>query len=196
MSTPADSQPLVAVLAAGRASRFGGGKLDEDCADKPVGQWVLDAVVAAGLEPSLIVVGPEAPQFAREAAGWRLLTNPAPQDGLGGSVAIAAREAERQSRALLVVLADMPLVAPEHLRRLTQCGTSAASSYPDGRTGVPACIAAQDVGKAARLDGDSGAGPMLAGLASLEVVEPDPGTLLDVDTPEDLERISAILAAR
>ena len=38
---------FVAVLAAGRASRFGGGKLDADLAGKPVGQWVLDAVCPA-----------------------------------------------------------------------------------------------------------------------------------------------------
>ena len=33
----------IALLAAGGATRFGGGKLDAQCAGKPLGQWALDA---------------------------------------------------------------------------------------------------------------------------------------------------------
>ena len=53
-----DSAPLVAVLAAGAASRFGGGKLDAMLAGKRVGQWVLDAVAAAGLPPPVLMRDP------------------------------------------------------------------------------------------------------------------------------------------
>ena len=39
-------RPLVAVLAAGRGTRFGGGKLEALCAGKPLGRCALDAVAA------------------------------------------------------------------------------------------------------------------------------------------------------
>lgn len=187
------ADPLVAVLAAGRGSRFGGAKLDADCAGQRLGKWALDAVAAAGLEPGVIVVGPEAPAFASAAEGWQLITNPDPDAGQGGSVAIAARAAA--GRALLVVLADMPLVAPQHLRRLARCDGSAATGYPDGRTGVPACIAAGAVGQLEDLSGDRGAGAVLTGLPALTVIQADPGSLLDVDDAAGLERVRAILAA-
>ena len=42
------AEPHVAVLAAGRGKRFGGGKLEATCAGKPLGRWVLDAVRKRG----------------------------------------------------------------------------------------------------------------------------------------------------
>ena len=184
--------PLVAVLAAGRGSRFGGDKLDADCGGKPLGQWALDAVAAAGLDPGMIVVGPDKPQFAAASMGWQLLTNPDPDAGQGGSVALAARAAG--GRALLLVLADMPLVDPEHLRRLARCPGSAATLYPDGRVGAPACVAAEHVGQLERLTGDRGAGGVLAGLPGLTAMGADPGSLLDVDDAGNLEQVRALLA--
>lgn len=188
------AEPVVAVLAAGRGSRFGGGKLDAGCAGKKLGQWALDAVAASGLKPGVIVVGPVAPDFAKAADGWQLLTNPDPDAGQGGSVALAAQAAA--GRPLLLVLADMPLVTPAHLRCLADCSGSAASRYPDGRLGVPACISAEAVGQLESLGGDRGAGPILSGLPDLTVIEADPVTLLDVDDAAGLERVRAILAAR
>ncbi|MEL1250936.1 nucleotidyltransferase family protein [Aurantiacibacter gilvus] len=185
-------QPLVAVLAAGRGSRFGGGKLDVTLAGKPLGRWVLDAVKAAGLEPGVIVVGPDVPHFATAAAGWQLVTNPDPEAGQAGSVALAAAAAA--GRALLVALADMPLVDPDHLRRLAASGGNAATRYPDGRLGVPACVAAEHVGKLEVLTGDRGAGPILSGLPDLAVIEADPDTLFDVDTPKQLAQVAERLS--
>ena len=49
------AEPLVAVLAAGRGTRFGGGKLEAMCAGRPLGRWILDAVVEAGLVRGVIV---------------------------------------------------------------------------------------------------------------------------------------------
>ena len=57
-------KPLVAVLAAGRGTRFGGGKLEAICAGKPLGRWALDAVAEAGLEPGIVITGPAAVGFA------------------------------------------------------------------------------------------------------------------------------------
>jgi CTP:molybdopterin cytidylyltransferase MocA len=45
---------------------------------------------------------------------------------------------------LLVMLADMPCVSPDLLRALLAAGGTAASVYPDGRLGPPACFDADD----------------------------------------------------
>jgi len=194
MPDHADSAPLVAVLAAGRASRFGGGKLDALLEGKPLGRWVLDAVKDAGLEPGVIVVSPDAPAFARSAQGWQLVTNAMRDEGQGTSVALACREAAARSRGVLLLLADMPLIEPEQLRKLATSGANAATRYPDGRLGVPVSIAAEDVGKFADLSGDSGLGRFLADLKDLEVFEANPESLIDVDDPETLEKVRDIVA--
>ena len=178
----------VVVLAAGRATRFGGRKLDTPCAGKPLGRWALDAAEAAGLGPGTIVTGPGGVAFA---GGWTVLVNPEPETGLGSSLSLAAREAlKRGAEALLILLADMPLVSPEFLRQLAAAAPPAATRQPDGRAGVPALLDRPLLEKAAMLIGDRGAGPLLSGATLLD---PPLGTLRDVDTAEDLAEVEKVL---
>lgn len=191
----AEGDPLVAVLAAGLASRFGGGKLDAECAGKPLGRWALDAVAVAGFPPGVIIVGPRPPAFTCAAEGWTCLTNPAPEQGLGHSVAIACQQAQAQSRGVLLVLADMPLVTPDHLRDLCSGPSSAATVYPDKRAGVPAYIAPGDIGIFTSLGEDSGAAKLFPGLDTLALYDPAPSTLLDVDDARSLDEARQAIVA-
>ena len=179
---------MVAVLAAGYATRFGGGKLDAMLAGKRVGQWVLDAIEAAGLIPGVIVTGPDAPAFT-EKSGWQRATNPDPQAGLGTSLAIAAHHAEGP---LLVALADMPLVPSSHFASLLarEC---AATAWPGGKSGVPALFPPALLPELRDLSGDQGAGPLLAAMPDLALVQAPADALLDIDRLEDLARAEAIL---
>ena len=188
----ADAGPLVAVLAAGLGTRFGGGKLDADCAGKPLGRWVLDAVVGAGIPPGVVVVGPRASSFAL-ASGWALVTNPSPEHGLGGSVALAAATAMAQHRDLLLLLADMPLIAPDFIAQLAEHEGACATRYPSGKPGVPAKLPLGLLPKIANIEGERGAAQMLAELTGLTLLEPPPGMLADVDHAEDLTKIAALL---
>lgn len=179
---------LVAVLAAGRGTRFGGGKLEAPCAGKPLGQWVLDSVRGAELAPGLIVTGPEGLTFAH---GWRALVNPAPERGLGSSLAIAAQAAlDADADALLILLDDMPLVTAEFLMRIAGTPAPAATRQEDGRAGVPALLDCALIERATTLNGDRGAGPLLAGAALLD---PPAGMLHDVDTAADLAEVERVL---
>jgi CTP:molybdopterin cytidylyltransferase MocA len=183
------AEPAVAVLAAGRGTRFGGGKLEAPCAGKPLGRWALDAGAAAGLAPGTIVTGPEGVSFAE---GWTALVNPQPERGLGSSLALAAQAAlDRGEGALLVLLADMPLVTANYLRELAGSTAPTATRQPDGRPGVPAVLDRALMEAAAALTGDRGAGPLLAGATLLD---PPTGILRDVDTPEDLAAVEWVLA--
>ena len=42
------AEPYVALLAAGRGTRFGGNKLETACAGKPLGRWAIEAIEEAG----------------------------------------------------------------------------------------------------------------------------------------------------
>jgi molybdenum cofactor cytidylyltransferase len=180
-------RPMVAVLAAGLGSRFGGDKLEAMCAGKPLGRWAIEAVEAAGLGPGTIVTGPEWVTFA---GGWTRAVNSTPEAGLGSSLALAARLVPSGKEALLILLADMPLVTPEYLRELAARAAPAATRYPEGHAGVPALLDRKLIAKAARLTGDRGAGPLLRGA---RLLDPQPGMLRDVDTAEDLAEVERIL---
>jgi len=185
--------PLVAVLAAGSAARFGGGKLDADCAGKPLGQWALEAAQDAGFAPGVLIVGSPQPAFARANAGWTIVTNARAQEGLGTSLALAARCALERDRRLLVMLADMPLIAPSHLSALAACTTSAATLYPGDKPGVPALLSHDVLGDVVRLKGDDGAASLLRTLPDLQLLQAPDGSLRDVDTPQGLADIAQVL---
>jgi CTP:molybdopterin cytidylyltransferase MocA len=185
------AEPAVAVLAAGLGTRFGGNKLEAMCAGKPLGRWAIEAVEAAGLGPGMVVTGPEGASFAE---GWTKVVNSAPEDGLGTSLSHAARVALMGGNgALLVLLADMPLVTASYLGELAAHEAPAATRYPEGHAGVPALLDRNLMERAARLTGNHGAGRLLKGAMMLD---PPPGTLRDIDTPVDLAAVAAQLMAR
>jgi CTP:molybdopterin cytidylyltransferase MocA len=193
---PVERQPLVAVLAAGRAERFGGGKLDADCAGQPLGRWALEVVEAAGLPFRFVVTGPDLPAFAAQAPGWRVIVNAHPETGLSGSVKAAWMEAVAKGVDLLLMLADMPLIEPQHLRKLVEAPGSSATRHPDGRPGVPALIRLDDQPYLRGLAGDRGAGQVLAQIPELALIDAAPESLLDVDTPTALVEAARLLRAR
>jgi CTP:molybdopterin cytidylyltransferase MocA len=182
----------IALLAAGGATRFGGGKLDADCAGKPLGRWALEAAQAVPHERLAVVVGDPAPDFA---SGCELLVNERASEGLGTSAALAARWAEGCD-TLLIALADMPLLSGETLRRLASAPAPAAVAYAGNRPGAPACFPSALFPALAVLEGDNGAAQVLRGLPTVTLVRTSPEELRDVDRPEDLAEVAAALRSR
>jgi CTP:molybdopterin cytidylyltransferase MocA len=182
----------IALLAAGGARRFGGGKLDAECAGKPLGQWALEAALTIPHERLAVVVGEPAPRFAQ---GHEVLINRHANEGLGTSAALAAKWAE-SSDALLIMLADMPLVSANTLRKLVRSGGPAAVAYPGDRPGAPALFPAVLFPALAALSGESGAAQLLRGMPDLKLIEAAVEELRDVDRPEDLADVVAILRSR
>ncbi|WEK47754.1 MAG: NTP transferase domain-containing protein [Candidatus Andeanibacterium colombiense] len=182
----------IAILAAGSARRFGGGKLDAELNGRPLGSYAVAAVRALG-KPK-IMVGRPIPDFASAALALgeaTLLKNRRAEEGLGTSVALAAMQASAAGAdALLLLAADMPLVRAETLAALVAAVGEHPSAvlHPDGHPGIPACFPPGWYAKLAGLEGDQGAGKLLRD-AEVTLVEVGPDELRDVDRPEDLSGI-------
>lgn len=184
--------PLLAILAAGRASRFGADKLAAPLAGLPLALHALAAARATGLP--LVWIGQDAaPAYLPPEVD--VIVNERAAEGLSTSVALAAQVAKARGHGtLLLHLADMPCVPAELLLRLARSPAPAACIHPDGRPGVPALIPARLFPALAALHGDRGAGALLAGRADLTLLAPDPAELLDVDTPAALLQAERFLA--
>ena len=182
----------IAVLAAGSARRFGGGKLDAELAGKPLWTWAFKGALAVPHERMVMVVGDRPPVVAGDC---ETLFNDRATEGIGTSIALAARWAAG-SDALLITLADMPLVSSETLRKLAMNEGPAAVTYPGGRPGAPACFPAALLPALERLSGDAGAAQILRGLPDVTLIEASESELRDVDRPEDLADIARQLASR
>jgi molybdenum cofactor cytidylyltransferase len=188
----------IAILAAGKAERFGGGKLDAELGSWPLGNYALDAALDCELGRPLIVAGDPPPLFASEAdRRWRarLAINPHPDKGLASSVAIAAHAAlEAGSEFLLLMLADMPHVSTATLLELVEAAgpkKPAAVLHEAGHPGIPACFPRDYFDALRQLDGDKGAAELLRRAKHLALIHVPHSELADVDTEEDLAALRA-----
>ena len=185
---------MIAILAAGRSSRFNGRKLSAPCAGKMLGEWALDAALGTGAR----VVWVGAPETDAIVAGrCEHVVNKERATGMASSVHLAARVASCSSAdRLLIMLADMPLIDGNILRELLACPAPAACPYDEGRFGAPSLFAPAHYPALASLRGDAGASRILRDLPHLTSITVDPICLLDVDTPEDLARAEQALLRR
>ena len=180
------------VLAAGHASRFGATKqLALVDGETLVHRAVRAAREACG-DQSILVAGHDAERVIEAAAGQCqfLLVNDRYADGLGTSVALAARSLTGIADALLLTLADQPKVTSAHLRDLIAAWSGAddeivATAFGEVR-GAPALLPASSIGALTNLEGDKGARDLLndATYVQNSVVFEDAG--IDIDRPRDL----------
>lgn len=187
------------VLAAGSASRFGGGKLLATLDGRPLLQHVLDALADSTIDRVVVVLGAEA-RAIESAIAWRRerrVTNPRPEDGLASSLRLgvaAATALEPAPDAILVCLGDQPRTSPATIRALVAAAgeTDRPILVPrhagDGARN-PVLLARAAWPLVDRAGGDRGLGPLLASNPELVTEIPVEGDNPDVDTRADLARI-------
>ena len=100
------------VLAAGSSSRLGRNKLLLDVGGEALVRRTVRLVVAAGLDPVVVVVGHQAERVTAELAGLpcRPVVNPDHARGQSSSLQAGIAAVPDDAAAAVVVLADMPLV--------------------------------------------------------------------------------------
>lgn len=168
------------LLAAGRATRFGGGKLGTALAGKPLARHVADSLSALPFDRKIALCSTQTPDLPRFS---RILLDP-PDAPLSQSIA-AGVAALTDEDAVLFALADMPLVPADHFARLiAQFDGSMIATQVDGRNMVPAIFGKQHFEALKTLVGDRGAGALLNDAPSVEL---SPELALDIDTLEDLQ---------
>ena len=188
------------VLAGGRSERFGSDKLRATFEGQSLLAHAIEAVAAAASEV-VVVFAPhrESPALPPDV---RSVRDPRPDGGpLVGL--LAGLEAAAHPLAL-VVGADMPSLQPGVLRLLLeQVESGAAAAILEGgrrRQSLPCAIdraVGRTAARATLASGRTGLRDLLDALeattipaAAWRALDPDGRTLVDVDRPADLERLS------
>jgi molybdenum cofactor cytidylyltransferase len=189
------------VLAAGFGARFGGGKLTAPWDGRMLIEGALAAAIAAPVTTVTVVWGADAavPAAARayfegrgEAMRLKLVHAEHHARGLSASLKAGIASLPADCAGVFVFLGDMPRVPPGVLEPLAEAlaaGALAAAPVFDAQRGHPVLFSRALFCDLLQLEGDKGAGSLLAALdpAQLALVPaPDDGVLYDVDLRTDL----------
>lgn len=189
-----DSEPTIfaVVLAAGRSLRFGSTKQAVLLDGVPLVRRTIDTAARVCDSRVLVVIGHDADTVlaAIDSEPCFIAVNEDYDEGLGSSIATAARACHGHADGLLLLLADQPLVTHRHLRTLIDSWSGAdneivASSY-SGTEGPPVLFSRGAFEALQSLSGDRGAHALFHdGRFALQTVPFEPAAT-DIDTPADL----------
>jgi molybdenum cofactor cytidylyltransferase len=190
------------VLAAGLSRRMGQAKLLMPVGGRAIIRYVIESVLAGGVDSVWVVTGPDVEPIEAALAGFevQIVVNPAPEEGQAGSVRTGIAALPPSVDAVLIALGDQPSLAPSIIPALLAARRASpklivAPRYRDGQ-GNPVLFKREIFPELLRLTGDQGARPIIQKEpARVEWVELDLPMPPDVDTPDDYERIRANLRA-
>lgn len=182
------------LLAAGAGTRFGGKKLEADFNGAMLGTHAARMLAKLGFRWTFAVHHPAHDRLAAALAalGLTLVPNPDADRGLSSSLACALAAAEAtEADALLVLLADMPLVTAQHVAALIEARRANPNAIIASESaGIPMPPAIFPRYRWSQLkeegQGDTGARALLRDAMR---VPADPATMIDIDTVADLERL-------
>jgi molybdenum cofactor cytidylyltransferase len=190
------------VLAAGLSRRMGQAKLLMPVGGRAIIRYVVESVLAGGVDSVWVVTGPDVEPIEAALAGFevQIVVNPAPEEGQAGSVRTGIAALPPSVDAVLVALGDQPSLAPSIIPALLAARRASpklivAPRYRDGQ-GNRVLFKREIFPELLRLTGDQGARPIIQKEpARVEWVDLDLPMPPDVDTPDDYERIRANLRA-
>jgi len=187
------------LLAAGEGSRFGQPKALVELNGHTLAERGVNLLRAGGAHPILVVTG-AAPV---ELDGTQSVYNPEWRTGMGSSLRAALQAlSDTDVGAVVVALADQPLVGAEAVARLIAAyrdGASVAVAAYHGQPRNPVLLAREHLAEViAMATGDQGARTFLRTRPDLVTLVEcgDTGRPDDIDTPADLARITSAATER
>lgn len=182
---------LVAILlAAGSGSRFGGGghKLHADIGGRTVFNRAFEAVVAAQIGPVIVVTG--AVELEIDDQDVTVAHNPQWNTGIASSLQVGISAAGKfNAESIVVGLGDQPFVVTSAWRAVAHSPSPIAVATYQSQRGNPVKLDAQ-IWPSLPTTGDEGARSVFALFSDLVQEVPCEGSSGDIDTLEDLERMS------
>lgn len=189
------------ILAAGESRRMGErNKLLEPVNGQPMLLAAVDAALASRAESVIVVTGHQREAVEAVLADKRITTvhNPHYHEGLGSSLRTGVAALPATVDGVLVILGDMPGLRARMLDRLIDAfdpagGHTICVPTWRGRRGNPVLFARRFFGEMQEIGGDVGAKRLLQDYSDqvAAVDMPDDSVLVDLDTPEALERYQA-----
>jgi molybdenum cofactor cytidylyltransferase len=154
---------------------------------------ILDAIARSSINNTIVVVGHHRQEIASSVEIPNLIFNPDYEQGMITSFQTGIRALPPDSAGALLFLVDHPLVETETINSLVANFAANRIIIPvfNGRRGHPVLFAVEILQEILALPPSQGANIVVRKdpRRILEVAVDAPGILVDVDTPEDFEKL-------
>ena len=186
------------VLAAGASRRMGRAKQLLPVGGRPLLEGVVASASASRLDEVLVVLGARADEIlaAVDLGRARVVRNPDHAVGMSTSLRVGMAALGPEVDRAVVILGDQPAISAELLNRLLdmqeESGLPAAALSFGGLLHPPVVLRRELWGDLESLEGDVGCRALIRARPELVAALPAEGDLrhpVDVDTPEDYERL-------
>jgi nicotine blue oxidoreductase len=195
-SQPDHSDVAGLLLAAGQGSRLGQPKALIEIGGMTLAERGVALLREGGADPIIMVTGAASVSLPGVIAAH----NPNWRTGMGSSLREGLETLPADREAVVIALVDQPLIGPEAVRRLIAAftaGAEVAVACYAGQPRNPVLIARSHWAEAAAAaQGDAGARGFLRARYDLVLAVEcgDVGRPDDLDTPEDMIRIAALIS--
>jgi molybdenum cofactor cytidylyltransferase len=187
------------ILAGGKSSRYGRTKQLLDYHGQPFIRVVAETALRAGLSPVIVVTGADAEQVEAAISGLpiRIVHNPDWENGQSTSIRAGITEIElpysRKAGGAIFLLADQPQVSAEVLRALVERHSqdlpAVLAPYVFDQRANPVLFDRVTFQDLLALQGDTGGRAVFSKFNPRYMNWYDRRLLLDVDTPEDYQKL-------
>jgi len=183
----------VILLAAGESKRMGKPKLLLPFGSSTILEQAIGNLLNSRVDEVIVVVGYKAQEMIREIAGRpvKVAINPVYRQGISTSIVKGLSLADNRAGAVMLALADQPLIDSETINRLIEAFLSHAKGIVipthQGRRGHPVIFSAKYKEQLLGLKGDVGGRQIIEEHPDdiFEVVVSSQGINIDIDTMKD-----------
>lgn len=183
------------VLAAGGSSRFGSPKQLLPWRETTVLNSVIFTALETGLKPVIVVLGANADQIEPGLPeGCVIMRNAAWSTGQSSSLQLGLTQIPEDVDGALILLGDQPQANPHYCSSIIQRGLETGKitiPYVDDRRANPVYFPKHTLQGLARITGDQGGRAIFSEFQVELLPWLDDCMALDIDTPEDYEKLKA-----
>jgi molybdenum cofactor cytidylyltransferase len=186
------------LLAAGRGERMGGVKQLLPLKGQRMVETSLHNLLASKVDEIIVVLGFAADEirpFVPIAERVKVVVNPHFPEGMSSSIRTGMQEIDPRCTGVLIALADQPFIPAEVIDQLIE-GFAAGEKgivlpVYQGERGHPVILSRAYEAELVALRGDAGGREIVRNHPEdcLEVVVASKGVLIDIDEPEDYQKI-------
>ena len=182
------------LLAAGESARLGRPKQLLPFRERTLLRHAAETALASSCEQVYVVLGAacERTRPQLEDLPVQVVLNPDWREGMGASIRCGIRAAMQEASCLdgaMLLLADQPLVTPEHLAQMVSLFRHSqapiVAAYYDGRPGAPVLFGEALFSQLLTLEGGQGARRLVASRQNDTLLFDLPEAAFDVDVEAD-----------